>query len=81
METRFQVHFFSFVYEWIMSEQSGVNVENERAEWMWTIPAYLERIMFCIFFLKYTLLCMCFCWAEQIWSGRSRCGQNNVENS
>ena len=52
-----------------MSEQSGVNVENETSGVDVTIPAYLERIMFCIFFLKYTLLCMCFCWAEQIWSG------------
>ena len=31
---------------WRMSQRGGVDVENERAEWMWTIPEYLERISF-----------------------------------
>ena len=37
----------------IMSMMGGVNVENEQAEWMWTIPEYLDGIRFifvCIVF-------------------------------
>ena len=38
METWYHVHLFSFVYEWVewmwrMSDRSGVDVENEQAEW------------------------------------------------
>ena len=39
------------------------NVENEQAEWMWTIPEYLDRIrlfffLHCFSISRNTLLCV-----------------------
>ena len=31
-------------------------MENEQAEWMWTIPEYLDRIRFCFCFSIYVFL-------------------------
>ena len=39
-----------------------MGVENERAEWMWTISEE-DKVLFAFaffFFLKYTLMCYCF---------------------
>ena len=42
---------------WRKSKWSGVDVENERAEWMWTIS---EEKVKKKKFLKYTILSFCF---------------------
>ena len=41
---------------WRMSERSGVDVENEQAEWMWTIfeediYLHLQKKYLCVFVL------------------------------
>ena len=43
---------------WRMSKRSGVDVENERVEWMWRISE--EDIYFA--YAKKLLMCFCFVW-------------------